>query len=120
MKKNWLMQISAYVVLSLAIPITASASEAKVTKAETGSICNSACVTKVDNVATCDPRCWDRSGQCVFVEDNGGLTPVTDRNRCGEHWNKASKKHAAKNRQTGTEKQRETDLLLREKINQAP
>lgn len=44
----------------------------------TGWICNSACVTQTGGHAACDANCTDRSGNAVFVEDNGKVTKISN------------------------------------------
>ena len=44
----------------------------------TGWICYSACVTQAAGHATCDANCTDKSGDAVFVEDNGKVTKISN------------------------------------------
>jgi hypothetical protein len=43
---------------------------------QNGTVCNSACVTQVDNLSTCDRDCTDKSGPAVLVNDQGQVTKV--------------------------------------------
>jgi hypothetical protein len=80
-------------------------------------MCNSACLAKVDDVATCDPQCTERTGQCVFVDDDGGVTPMKDPQQCKGFENKPAKMSGRKHKET--EKERERDLRIREMQNNA-
>jgi len=44
----------------------------------TGVICNSACVSQSGGQATCNANCADKSGDAVFVEDNGKITKISN------------------------------------------
>ena len=44
----------------------------------TGVICNSTCVTQSGGQASCDANCTDKSGDAVFVEDNGKITKISN------------------------------------------
>jgi hypothetical protein len=41
-----------------------------------GTICQSSCVTQVENLATCNKDCTDKSGEGVFVNDKGVVHPI--------------------------------------------
>lgn len=41
-----------------------------------GTICNSACVEKVNDLSTCNTSCTDKSGDCVLVDDLGEVMKV--------------------------------------------
>ena len=84
---------------------------------ENSAICNSACVTKVNNVATCDPGCTDRSGHCVAVDDQGDLSKVSDRSECKGYTHQAAKPTPVRQE---TEQERERDLRIQELYNNAP
>ena len=82
-----------------------------------GRACNSACVTKVNNVATCDLACTDRSGHCVLIDDEGAVTRSENRQACKGRSNIPAKTASAP---TETEEQRERDLRDQELYKQAP
>lgn len=44
----------------------------------TGWICSSGCVKQSAGHATCDASCNDKSGDMVFVQDNGKITKITN------------------------------------------
>ena len=44
----------------------------------TGWICNSACVTPSAGKSTCDATCKDKSGDAVFVDDQGKVSKITN------------------------------------------
>lgn len=44
----------------------------------TGWICNSTCVKQSAGQATCDAACTDKSGEAVFVEDNGKVSKISN------------------------------------------
>jgi hypothetical protein len=52
-----------------------------------GTVCRSTCVSQLNNVATCDPECTVKTGDLVFVDDNGTLTPIAQesQNMCESH-----------------------------------
>jgi len=47
-------------------------------KEMTGWICNSTCVTQAAGHASCDANCSDKSGDVVFVEENGKVTKISN------------------------------------------
>jgi len=47
-------------------------------KEMSGWICNSACVAQAAGHAMCDVNCTDKSGDAVFVEDNGKVTKISN------------------------------------------
>ena len=80
-----------------------------------GTICNSACVTKVENLSTCDTDCTDYSGSCVFVDNQGDVTKVANQDKC-KRW--TGKRVNVKGELT--EKQREEYLRIEELYEEAP
>lgn len=52
-----------------------------------GTICRASCVTQVNNVATCDRTCTDKSGDAVFVDDQGNLHTIAadSQDMCQSH-----------------------------------
>jgi hypothetical protein len=44
----------------------------------TGWICNSACVAQSAGQSTCDAKCKDKSGDAVFVDDQGRVSKITN------------------------------------------
>ena len=104
-------------VLMLCPTLLVVAEKSPSTSQSRGAVCNSACVTKVNNVATCDPDCTDRSGQCVHVDDAGVLTNVADSEACKGRTHIPDKPVRASKE---TEKQREEDLRIEELYKQAP
>jgi len=53
-----------------------------------GWVCDSACVVQHDNRATCDPTCTERSGNDVFISDEGAVSTITNPDVCASHINK--------------------------------
>src|SRR5208337_1554647 len=55
-----------------------------------GTICNSACVTKVADLSTCDKSCTDNRGKAVLVDDQGKVMQIADQdqNMCKSHMGK--------------------------------
>jgi hypothetical protein len=74
-----------------------------------GTICNSACVTKADNLSTCDTNCTDKSGECVFVDDSGNVKKIENQAMAMPHQGKHVKVKAVK---VPTEKEREEEVRL--------
>jgi hypothetical protein len=50
----------------------------------TGTPCRSSCVTQVDNAPTCDKECTDKSGDMVFVGDNGRVMKIENQDMVKE------------------------------------
>jgi hypothetical protein len=44
----------------------------------TGWVCNSACVNQSAGHAACDASCTDKSGNTVFVEENGKVSTISN------------------------------------------
>jgi hypothetical protein len=77
----------------------------------TGTICNSSCVTQVENLPTCDPTCTIDTGDCVFVDNQGTVTKVENPDKCKGVMGKKVKIKAAPKE---TEEQRQQDLRIEE------
>jgi hypothetical protein len=82
-----------------------------------GTICNSACVTKVDNLSTCDKSCNDTSGSAVLVDDQGQVKKIDNPDMCASHMGKHVKMTAMRMGQPAaaaapTESQREETLRI--------
>ncbi len=54
----------------------------------TGWVCDSKCVVQNDNRASCDPGCMERSGDVVFISDEGTVSAVSNPDMCSSHMNK--------------------------------
>jgi|SRR5271157_2173527 len=80
---------------------------------KTGAICDAGCVTKVNNVNTCDPSCTTKSGDAVFVDDKGTLMQIENQNMAKPHVGQHVK-------MTCTEAQRENTLRIIELSQQGP
>ena len=74
-----------------------------------GTICNSACVTKAQNLSTCDTSCTDKSGDCVLVDDQGNVEKIQNPSMAMPHMGKHVKVHAVR---VPTEKEREAEVRL--------
>jgi len=74
-----------------------------------GTICNSACVTKVQNLSTCDTSCTDKSGDCVLVDDQGNVEKIENPGMAMPHMGKHVKVHAVR---VPSEKEREAEVRL--------
>jgi hypothetical protein len=92
-----------------------------------GTICNSACVSRVDNASTCDKDCTDKSGRAVLVDDKGSVKQIADQNQgmCKSHMGKHVKMTAMRSDQppaaaVPSESQREADLRIIELEDEAP
>jgi hypothetical protein len=86
-----------------------------------GTVCNSACVTKVDNLFTCDKDCADESGSSVLVDDQGQVTKIPEQDqrafpsRMGMNMgHSAAKDKPAKMPPVPTEAEREQSLHISE------
>ncbi len=70
-----------------------------------GTVCESTCVSRVNNLATCDKTCTDQSGDAVLVDDQGNIMKIANQNMCKSHMGKHVKVEAVP-----TEKEREQTL----------
>jgi hypothetical protein len=75
-----------------------------------GTICHSSCVTRVDNVATCDTSCLDKSGAAVLVDDQGQVQQIANQDMCTSHMGKHVKMTAVP--AIPSEKERENTLRI--------
>jgi hypothetical protein len=53
-----------------------------------GWVCDSKCVVQNNGRNTCDPSCTDRSGETVFISDEGAISAVSNPDICASHMNK--------------------------------
>jgi hypothetical protein len=53
----------------------------------TGWVCDSRCVVHTGDMATCNPDCTERSGEAVFIHDNGKVTRISNPDTCTEYMN---------------------------------
>src|SRR5208283_774864 len=81
----------------------------------TGSICDAKCVTKVNNLNTCDPNCTTKSGTMVFVGNKGKVMQIENQEMAKPHENKQVKMTAVP-----SEAQRENTLRIIELSEQGP
>jgi len=90
-----------------------------------GTVCNSSCVTQVDNLSTCDKDCTDTSGPAVFINDKGNVMKVANQDMCTSHMGKHVKltamgmDHPAAAAEP-TEAQREQTIRIMELEEEAP
>jgi hypothetical protein len=90
-----------------------------------GTVCNSSCVTQLNNLATCDKECTDKSGPGVLVDDKGNVMKIANQEMCRPHMGKHVKMTAMAMDQppaaaAPTEAQREQTLRIMEIEEQAP
>lgn len=90
-----------------------------------GTVCQSTCVTKVDNLSTCDKECTDKSGAAVLVDDQGRVMQIANQDMCTSHMGKHVKMTAMAMDSPAaaaapTEKQREQTLRIMWLEEQAP
>jgi hypothetical protein len=78
-----------------------------------GTICDSKCVTKVNDLNTCDTSCTEKSGEAVFVDDAGMLMQIENQDMAKPHMGKHVK-------MTCTEAQRENTLRILQLSQEAP
>ena len=83
-----------------------------------GWVCDSKCVVQNNNRATCDPACTERSGDTVFISDEGAVSTVSNPDVCASHMNKHVKIKASEMRpvhqQQTTEQERENLIRIME------
>jgi hypothetical protein len=80
-----------------------------------GTICNSKCVVQQTNTPTCDVTCTDKSGDVVFVQDDGKVMKIENPKMAMPHMGKHVKMMAQE-----TEKQREELLRIMQLTEQGP
>jgi hypothetical protein len=89
-----------------------------------GTICNSACVTKQDQLSTCDLACTDTSGDAVLVSDNGNVMKIANQQMAMPHMKKHVNAMAAPMESPAmaapSEKEREQEIRIMELQEQAP
>src|SRR5271169_2963463 len=71
-----------------------------------GTICDSQCVVQQGGLATCDLTCTEKSGEAVFVGDNGTVMQVANQDMCKSHMGQHVKM-TAKHVDAPAERQRE-------------
>ncbi|MGA2960601.1 MAG: hypothetical protein ABSD96_02935 [Candidatus Korobacteraceae bacterium] len=57
-------------------------------KTMSGWVCDSKCVVQNGDRATCDPTCTERSGDDVFISDDGAVSAISNPAMCASHVNK--------------------------------
>ena len=60
----------------------------KETKTKNGSVCDAQCVTKVNDRNTCNPTCTEKSGEAVFVDDDGAVMKIENQEMAKSHMGK--------------------------------
>jgi len=90
-----------------------------------GTVCNSSCVTQVDNLSTCDKGCTDMSGSAVLVDDKGDVMKIANQDMCMSHMGKHVKMTATRMNHPAaaaapTEAQREETVRIVEIENSTP
>jgi hypothetical protein len=106
MKRMTLLGVGALCFTGMLYGQEASSNNTK-PREMSGTICNAKCVTKVDNVSTCDTGCTDKSGECVLVDDEGNVKKIENPDMAMPHMGKKVKVMAVP-----TEKQREEMLRI--------
>jgi hypothetical protein len=84
-------------------------------KKMSGTICDSGCVTKQAGLATCDPQCTAKSGQCVLVSDNGKVMTIANQEKAMPHMGKHVTMMAAP-----SESQRANEIRVMELTEEGP
>jgi len=56
--------------------------------AKSGWVCNSKCVVQSAGSTTCDPTCTEKSGDAVFISDEGTVSNISNPDTCASHMNK--------------------------------
>ena len=54
----------------------------------TGTVCQSSCVSRSGDLATCDPTCTTKSGEMVLVDDQGNVRQISNQDMCKSHLGK--------------------------------
>lgn len=75
-------------VLGSAALLFSADQNSKQTKTKNGSICDAQCVTKVNDRNTCQPTCTEKSGEAVFVDDDGTVMKIENQNMAKPHMGK--------------------------------
>jgi hypothetical protein len=87
-----------------------AADQNKDIKTKNGSICDAQCVTKVNDRNTCNPTCTEKSGEAVFVDDDGTVMKIENQAMAKPHMGKRVNMKC-------TEAQRENTLRILELSN---
>ena len=67
----------------------------------TGYICNSKCINPSVGKAACDLNCTDKSGEVVFVDDQGKVTPIMNPGKVKDDMGKKVKVHGEMKKKKG-------------------
>jgi predicted small secreted protein len=79
-----------------------------------GWVCDSKCVVQNDNRATCDPTCTERSGDDVFVSDEGAVSAISNPEVCTSHMNKHVTATFSQELQKNLDKARQNTIRIQE------
>ena len=64
----------------------------------TGWVCDSKCIVHDGDRTTCNPKCTERSGAAVFIDDYGTVFQVSNPAFCASHMNQRVKAKGTKNK----------------------
>ncbi len=81
-----------------------------------GWVCDSKCVVQNNNRATCDPACTERSGDTVFISDEGAVSTVSNPDVCASHMNKHVKATYSREEIDQQVEQKDIDKARRDRI----
>jgi hypothetical protein len=79
------MKRYAVLLASLLVSLVVVYAQSQQSMEMTGWICSSNCVKQSAGHATCDANCADKSGDPVFVEDNGKVTKISNPDKVKGH-----------------------------------
>jgi hypothetical protein len=65
-------------IMVLGLMMLVNAQDENKSHEHTGWICNSKCVNHDKPIATCDESCTDKSGDVMFVDENGKSTKISN------------------------------------------
>jgi hypothetical protein len=82
-------------------------------KTKNGTICDAQCVTQVNARNTCDRSCTEKSGEAVFVDDDGTRMKIENQDMATPHMGQHVK-------MTCTEAQREQTLRIMQLYQMGP
>jgi len=78
-------------ILLLALIMPAYAQDQSHPIERTGWICNSKCVNHETQPVSCDSKCTDKSGDIVFIDDQGKTTKISNPDAVKQHMGKKMK-----------------------------
>jgi hypothetical protein len=77
-----------FFLLALCSPILTHAQDSSSPEQMKGTICDSGCVLRQGDVATCQPTCAKPNGIAVFIDEHGAIRQILNQDVCKSHLGK--------------------------------